>query len=331
MSQIYVAIDGGTTNTRIVLVDDTTTIIDREKIPIGAGETVKTGSNSSLNNAVKSALQKVLERNRLTPDSLAGIFASGMICSELGIHCVPHIPAPADISTLAKARVTVTIPEITPLIPITFIPGLKCTGDSPTDTEIMRGEETEAVGIYHLANCHEPFVLLLPGTHNKIIFIGKNGVIERFFTAISGELTKCVSDHTILKSSLEGGYSKNLDEAYLLDGYDKCEKSGLTGALFKIRTYSKFTDTSAEQLYAYLVGVVLHEDIKLLKSVMRDAPRPIIVAGSEPFKTALCRLILNRTEFSLFFDQKNDEDLFENSAVYGALSIGKTALSYLKT
>ena len=64
---------------------------------------------------------------------------------------------------------------------------------------------------------------------------------------------------------------------------------------------------------------------------MRDAPRPIIVAGSEPFKTALCRLILNRTEFSLFFDQKNDEDLFENSAVYGALSIGKTALSYLKT
>ena len=29
MSQIYVAIDGGTTNTRIVLVDDTTTIIDR--------------------------------------------------------------------------------------------------------------------------------------------------------------------------------------------------------------------------------------------------------------------------------------------------------------
>lgn len=190
MSQIYVAIDGGTTNTRIVLVDDTTTIIDREKILIGAGETVKTGSNSSLNNAVKSALQKVLERNRLTPDSLAGIFASGMICSELGIHCVPHIPAPADISTLAKACVTVTIPEITPLIPITLIPGLKCTGDSPADMEIMRGEETEAVGIYHLANCHEPFVLLLPGTHNKIIFIGKNGVIERFFTAMSGELTK---------------------------------------------------------------------------------------------------------------------------------------------
>ena len=94
MSQIYVAIDGGTTNTRIVLVDDITTIIDREKILIGAGETVKTGSNSSLNNAVKSALQKVLERNRLTPDSLAGIFASGMICSELGIHCMisPSIP-----------------------------------------------------------------------------------------------------------------------------------------------------------------------------------------------------------------------------------------------
>ena len=62
-----------------------------------------------------------MERNRLTPDSLAGIFASGMICSELGIHCVAHIPAPADISTLAKACVTVTIPEITPLIPITFI------------------------------------------------------------------------------------------------------------------------------------------------------------------------------------------------------------------
>lgn len=35
MSQIYVAIDGGTTNTRIVLVDDATTIIGREKILIG--------------------------------------------------------------------------------------------------------------------------------------------------------------------------------------------------------------------------------------------------------------------------------------------------------
>ena len=69
-----------------------------------------------------------------------------MITSEFGLYNLPHITVPAGIKELYDAMKEVTIPEISE-IPFVFIPGVKVTGEGLHKTDMMRGEETELVGL----------------------------------------------------------------------------------------------------------------------------------------------------------------------------------------
>ena len=294
MAKYIISADGGTTNTRLVLLKGGKEA-DRIKISIGAGSTAKNGNNSELKSEFKKHLCELLSKNGLCESDIECIVLSGMICSELGLYCVPHVSAPAGVSELKAASETVSLPEITS-IPMTFIPGVKVVSENVTDTDIMRGEETELTGIKELLGLSGSFVLLLPGTHNKIIFADADGRIVNFFTAMSGELTKAVCDNTILKEALDGGFTKTPDTDAVLSGYDVAEQFGVTAALFKVRILSKFGDYSAMQLYSFLLGVILHDDVTL--TVKKAKGAKIIIAGSEPFKTALKAIFDSRTELS---------------------------------
>lgn len=291
MSGTVIIIDGGTTNTRLALVRDGKTLC-RTKLACGAGDTARLGSNRMLAESVKNAIGALTAEAGMELTALDGIYASGMIGSELGLHAVPHIPTPAGLKELARGCETVSLPAVSP-VPITFVPGVKSDSRLPDECDLMRGEEVEALGIRALCGEKDAFVLLLPGTHNKIIFLDADGCIERFCTAMSGELTRCICEHTILREALDGGYTKTPDRAFLLKGYDLCEMYGFTAALFKIRVFSKQMTLTAAQLYSMLVGMVLHEDVKLALSFGSTAH--VRVAGSEPFKSALGILFAERT------------------------------------
>ena len=233
----------------------------------------------------------LLSQNALTEADIEQIILSGMICSELGLHCVPHVSSPAGAKELKNACETVVLSDITS-VPMIFIPGVKTVSENICEMDIMRGEETELTGIRKLLNLNDSFVLMLPGTHNKIIFADGDGRIGTFFTAMSGELTKTVCDNTILKEALDGGFTKTPDTDAVLSGYDTAEELGVTSALFKVRILSKFSTCSAKQLYSFLLGVILHEDVLLAQ---KKADGCVIVAGSEPFKSALKCILDNRT------------------------------------
>lgn len=317
-NELFIAIDGGTTNTRLVLARGDE-LISRVKIPVGAGDTARTGSTELLTKGVSSALEEVLARGGVTRAQIGGVFASGMICSELGLHHVPHIPCPAGERELAAACETVSMPGVDGYS-VTFLPGVKCGGGALAETDIMRGEEAEAVGLRALCGFSGAHVLLLPGTHNKIVFVDGDGRITRFFTAMSGELIRCVSEHTILSGALKGGYAESFDAPALLKGYDLCEAIGLTAALFKLRVSSKFFESEPRLLYSMLLGVVLHEDIRLLFGA--DPVKEVLVAGSEPFKSALAVLLEKR---SPFVPCAVPEKLSSDAAVFGALRVGRLA------
>ena len=316
MSKYVICVDGGTTNTRLVLMKDGSEC-DRVKMNIGAGSTAKNGSNNELKEQFKIHLNKLLDKNNIAESDIEKIILSGMICSELGLHCVPHVNAPAGAREIKDSCETVVLSDITS-IPMTFIPGVKTVSENVCEMDIMRGEETELTGIRKLLNLTDSFVLMLPGTHNKIIFADADGKIVNFFTAMSGELTKTVCDNTILKEALEDGFTKNPDTDAVLSGYDAAESFGITSALFKVRILSKFADYSAVQLYSFLLGVILHEDVLLAQKKANDSC--VIVAGSEPFKTALKYIMDNRTALP---SEILSDDISDRCVSVGQLEIVK--------
>ena len=312
MEKYIICVDGGTTNTRFVLMKNATEY-DRVKMNIGAGSTSENGNNNELKVQFKRYLEMLLSQNGICEADIEAIILSGMICSELGLHNVSHVESPAGSVEIKNNSETVILPDITD-IPMTFIPGVKVMSKDICHCDIMRGEETELAGIRKMMGINESFVLMLPGTHNKIIFADEDGKITDFSTAMSGELAKCICDNTILKEALNGGYTQSADTEMLLSGFDTAHEYGVTSALFKVRVLSKFGKFTPEKLYSFLLGVILHEDVLL--ALKKSDGNKIIIAGSEPFKSALKCIFDNRT--SLLSDVVKNE-ISEKCTSVGAL------------
>ena len=294
--QFFIAIDGGTSTTRLTLLENGT-VKHRIRKPIGAGNTAVTGSVSPLCTAVREGLSALLSEAGITYDALAGIGASGMITSELGLYPLAHIPAPAGREALARGAVSVSLPDICPL-PITFIPGVKTIPDMrgiPADevlfsSDMMRGEETEVFGLLDGLGLHGPLTVLLPGTHNKIIMIDEEDRIVSFVTTMSGELNALCREHSILRAAFaEKTLPKTVDENALLLGYRTAEELGMTAALFKTRILANAYGCEIGVLSSFLAGVLYQPDVRLLKEKYPSGT--VLIGGGEPMRSALACLV----------------------------------------
>ena len=316
---MLITIDGGTTNTRLTLIENGK-ITDRIKKKVGARDSL---DGSPLKNAVRDGISELLGRNDLTESRVDAVVLSGMIGSASGLAEIPHITAPAGRKELSRALVQLNIPEICS-VPLTFIPGVKtfsCLGKDRTVSElsalaagcdIMRGEETEIVGILSAYGENtRGAAVILPGSHLKIVRTDVEGRIVDFSTSISGELMRAAAENTILSQSLQGVFPKKADEDWLRAGFDAAGKLGLNSALFKIRILSNFASVSPEKLYAYLMGAVFREDVLSAASAGK-----VITGGSDPFRHALSTLLRDLCEV-----KELDDDLAENCSAIGAEAI----------
>ena len=128
----YIAIDGGTTNTRVYLVINGR-ISHFEKINIGAKKSI--GGNAELKNAIKDAIGKLLEGEGLCTGDIECIIASGMITSEYGLFKLDHLVAPAGLNELSKGMTRAEIEDVCDL-PFYFIPGVKLAGGTLEGSDI---------------------------------------------------------------------------------------------------------------------------------------------------------------------------------------------------
>ena len=106
----YITIDGGTTNTRIILLQDNK-LVDAIKINVGARKSIE--DKELLKTAIKHAIKELLEKNGLDEKDIACILASGMITSEFGLCHLEHIEAPAGICELNNSIKKMNLGEIT--------------------------------------------------------------------------------------------------------------------------------------------------------------------------------------------------------------------------
>ena len=312
MSKI-IAVDGGTTNTRFTVIENGK-ILGTQRLTAGIRNTFSEDARRDFLSSVSAAIASI--QGGIGANAEA-IVLSGMIGSETGLYTLPHITAPISAEELAENIAAVSISEASEL-PMYFIPGVKTCPSGETlsieelsEADIMRGEETELVGLFNKLGISGEATFILPGSHMKYIK-SKNSGIHSFSTSIAGELLRAAAENTILTASLSGVFPKSPEKSSLAAGYRYAKAHGVTEAMFKVRILDKFAGYTKENLYSFLLGAVLHDDIKSLSRVNT----PIYIGGSGLFREAIKALCeLEYSEKEIFAVA---EELAENAAAYGA-------------
>ncbi|MBR3874022.1 MAG: 2-dehydro-3-deoxygalactonokinase [Clostridia bacterium] len=291
----YLIIDGGTTNLRVTLVDQNGVSLAAEKRSIGAAASAAAGNNLALRAAVGDCMNAIYQSKSLSAFDISGCIAYGMITCASGLLEVPHLCAPARLEDFRAGLVSASFDDIAPF-PITFIPGLKnFSGEvglhNVMQMDMMRGEETEAIGFAQLMKPQEDYVLLLPGSHNKLISIDKNGRLLGCMTTISGELLSALTHHTILTEAVGGSFVQpdTYDRDMMLAGAEAC-KAGISRAAFSSRILRTLGGLPQTKVASFLLGTVLTADLDALKAFDVTCSR-LFVAGKEPLQQALCDLM----------------------------------------
>lgn len=305
---MYIAMDMGTSNTRLWLCRGDK-VISAKKGAFGAGST-KSHSREYLFNSLRSLIDELLSESSVSASELKCIMVSGMAGSEIGLCDISHIPLPADIYTLADNVTSKAFPEITE-IPFVFVPGLKKM-DGENLADIMRGEETEVAGILNLMNLQEDCLLVLPGTHNKIISVSKSGEITDFHTTFSGELINGIINNSVLTGDVSHEFEIN--QAAIFAGSEYAKKYGTNAALFHIRVMMK-NGKDTDYLSSFLYGAVIGKDTLLIHRLAGS--KRIYIGGRKNLRRAHAFLLgeENVTEFH--------EDIANSAVLSGLIQIYK--------
>src|SRR5690606_33559042 len=135
---------------------------------------------------------------RLDPSgSRLEVLICGMAGARQGWMEAPYLEAPTDLRQLGAGAVRPTMPDGT--LTAAILPGV-CQKQGGED--VMRGEETQLLGLAVLSPGYGGLVCM-PGTHSKWALLDGTR-IQRFTTAMTGELFDLLKTHSVLRHSLQG-------------------------------------------------------------------------------------------------------------------------------
>lgn len=256
----FISCDWGTTNFRLRLIDT---------------ESLKILSEHTTDMGIKKCFQEFKAQSKLTQEQFFAeylknqikkldstisndycIVASGMLSSSIGMHELNYANMP--IAFNGKDL-------ISKYIPFDDMPDLLLVSGAKTDSDVMRGEEVQAIGLINELSKHEKGTLLLPGTHCKHIAFEAE-VFNDFNTYMTGELFETISNHTILSTSLTKASWDPSFKTIFLEGV----KNGLANmqmqSLFSIRANTLIKDVSGEQNFYFLSGLMIGSELASLQN-----------------------------------------------------------------
>lgn len=275
---IYLTVDGGTTNTRIYLVCEGE-IIDFVKLSVGA----RMGADA-LKPALRGSALELLRKHGLRESDVKRILASGMITSEYGLCNLPHVILPVGVRELHETLYETVLEEVSS-IPFCFVRGVRSACDSLEGADIMRGEETELMGL--LDGRSEAALYVLPGSHSKHIRVDGEGRIRSLRTMLTGELFAAVIQHTVLRDAADPDRSVLRREA-LLRGYRYAKAHGINEALFKTRILRNVFGEETSVCYSFLLGAVLCDEVG---EIVKAEEKTVVLGGQKQMRDALAILI----------------------------------------
>lgn len=229
-SGTFLAIDWGTTNRRVFLVE--------------GGQVVRTERDDRGVTSVSDFAAEAAGIRARFAD--LPMLMAGMVGSNIGWQAAPYVPAPAGIEDLAANLLK--IDDRTAIVP-----GVSVTG--PAD--VMRGEEVQLLGAVAAGLVPGDALLAQPGTHCKWALM-ESGRIAGFTTAMTGELFALLRKYGLLSSQLTDEVT--LGQAFL-DGVEEGRKRDLAASLFGIRAAKLLGERADSDAASFASGLLIGSDV----------------------------------------------------------------------
>ncbi len=185
------------------------------------------------------------------------VIISGMAGSTLGWQEAPYLQCPVTAAQIADSRIAFEARGV----PFFIVAGLSV--NNPLGSyDVMRGEELQLLGWMRSTGAAEDETRLfaLPGTHNKWVLL-RNGRLETFLTALTGELFALLENHSVLVTAEP---SKSFNEDIFKTGLATMERLGdahLLHALFTTRSQQVLGTLAAADASSYLSGLLTGSDV----------------------------------------------------------------------
>ena len=188
------------------------------------------------------------------------VVLSGMASSSIGLAELPYAHLPFALNG-AGARVHWLEPTPDFDHRLLLISGIS----SPHD--VMRGEETQLIGLGNLLDGSGQYIVIFPGTHSKHLYVD-NGELVDFETFMTGELFGTLARHTILKESTNTADLAawlHRDGDSFRQGVLASGSANLLQSLFRVRTNQLFGHLTQPQNALYLSGLLVGSELRGLQ------------------------------------------------------------------
>ncbi len=205
------------------------------------------------------------------------LVASGMLSSSIGMRELEYCQLPLAFSGEDLISKWISINNKLNLLLIT---------GARTDSDVMRGEEIQAIGLSDYLPRDEKGVLLLPGTHSKHIHFDAGRYID-FTTYMTGELFEVLGKHSILSASVEeAGWNPSFEDIFV-EGVKKGVANQQMASLFSIRANSLIHKISSRENYFYLSGLLIGSELGHLKEKNETVYLAVAGIQNELYQLAL--------------------------------------------
>ncbi|CUI44459.1 2-dehydro-3-deoxygalactonokinase [Cognatishimia activa] len=239
---VFVAVDWGTSNLRVSLLDEDGAILAKRQSDRGMAQL----SREEFEPALLDLIGSDLPANKVTPVMCCGMVGSRQGWAEARYVSVPCNAPSGELATRVQSKDA--------RIATWILPGVQQVG--PDD--VMRGEETQIAG-FLAQNPKFDGVVCLPGTHTKWVRVSAEEIVS-FQTFMTGELFALLSKESVLRHSVE---TEDFDQSVFLNAVSDAmsRPQSIAAKLFGIRAAHLVSDQSLthakSSLSGYLVGLEL--------------------------------------------------------------------------
>ena len=253
MSVNWVAVDWGTSNLRIWAMNAADEIVHE----IRSDQGMATLSPHEFEQVLLSHIEPWIMQKKLL------VVACGMVGSRQGWFEAPYAFAPIEpAAKWVKAHCN------DPRIDLRILSGI--AQSCPAD--VMRGEETQIAGFLAIDPKFEG-AICLPGTHSKWALIS-DGKIQKFQTALTGELFALLTQKSVLRHSLgtwnDDGFIEAVNQSFN-------EPEALAMRFFNIRAQGLLDDDRFG--VSRLSGALIGAELSATRNYWQDKDVCIIGAG----------------------------------------------------
>lgn len=308
-SKYFISCDWGTTNFRLrAVLEADLTILSEHSTNKGVknlnDEFVLGGKGKRLS-FFAAYLQQQLAK--LPPEFTGSpLVVSGMATANIGMRELPYGVLPIE---KGASHFVVENLMLWPGQQALLVSGIKAKAG------MMRGEETQALGLLKHLQGQSDGVLLLPGTHSKHLHYSGES-FTGFTSFMTGELFEILSQKSILANSIKKGTLNTRTKECFLQGVRKGFTDGFPAHLFSIRAGHVISQTDPTDSFYHLSGLLIGDELSHLPKLKGGT---VYLAGTGPLYQLYCDALKE-------LDHGLELEVFDGLVLINALLSGQRQL-----